>query len=174
MALLEDKIGHLLQVQQALPPFSTRQYTTTQGMCGYDRPLPALAWLMRLCNMTGPTSSRPAPRQRSSTHSVHYVTPPVAPEVAWSPTVSVSSSQTLSSSQSHSSSSGNPSSVPRHWAIRVFDGRHSSTRFLTAGNSTLCFGRDEPVAEQRLMAEGFLRVLQLYVMGKRTASGYVC
>lgn len=51
--------------------------------------------------------------------------PPIVPDVPQSPTYSNASSHTYST---HSNDSGGPVA---HWAMKIFDGRHSSTPFKT-------------------------------------------
>jgi hypothetical protein len=48
-----------------------------------------------------------------------------------------------------------------HWAMKIFDGRHSSTPFQTLGQATKCLGRDESQAIEFLDADGFIKVLEL-------------
>ncbi len=81
--------------------------------------------------------------------------PPAAPSVPTSPTFSSASSQGLSS---HSNDSGGPVA---HWAMRIFDGRHTSSPFRTLGEVTECLGRDEPRVIEILGDDGFEKVLEL-------------
>ncbi|KAJ8109526.1 hypothetical protein OPT61_g7398 [Boeremia exigua] len=81
--------------------------------------------------------------------------PPAAPSVPTSPTFSSASSQGLSS---HSTDSGGPVA---HWAMRIFDGRHTSSPFRTLGEVTECLGRDEPRVIEILGDDGFEKVLEL-------------
>lgn len=87
---------------------------------------------------------------------IPFVPPPV-PEIPHSPTYSTASSQTFST---HSNDSGGPVA---HWAMKIFDGRHSSTPFATVDprQSTKCLGRDEPSAIELLDGDGFQKVLEL-------------
>ncbi|KAJ4382064.1 hypothetical protein N0V86_002392 [Didymella sp. IMI 355093] len=84
-----------------------------------------------------------------------FFVPPAAPSVPTSPTFSSASSQGMSS---HSTDSGGPVA---HWAMRIFDGRHSSTPFRTLGEATECAGRDEPSVIQMLGDDHFEKVLEL-------------
>ncbi|KAF1978659.1 hypothetical protein BU23DRAFT_449368 [Bimuria novae-zelandiae CBS 107.79] len=81
--------------------------------------------------------------------------PPIVPEVPQSPTYSNASSHTYST---HSNDSGGPVA---HWAMKILDGRHSSTPFQTLGQTTRCLGRDEPQAIELLQNDGFEKVLEL-------------
>jgi hypothetical protein len=85
---------------------------------------------------------------------IPFIPPPV-PEIPQSPTYSSSSSHTYSN---HSNDSGDPVA---HWAMKVFDGRHSSTPFRTLGEPTTCLGRDEPRVIEMLDGDGFEKVLEL-------------
>ncbi|KAH9872050.1 hypothetical protein J1614_006310 [Plenodomus biglobosus] len=80
--------------------------------------------------------------------------PPPAPEIPQSPTHSSVSSQT------YSNHSGDSEPVA-HWAMKIFDGRHSSTPFQTLGDATICLGRDEPRVIEMLNSDGFEKVLEL-------------
>jgi len=80
--------------------------------------------------------------------------PPPVPEIPLSPTHSTTSSHTFSNYSTDSD-------PVAHWAMRVFDGRHSSTPFKTLGEPTICLGRDEPRAIERLNGDGFEKVLEL-------------
>ncbi|KAF2852840.1 hypothetical protein T440DRAFT_20297 [Plenodomus tracheiphilus IPT5] len=82
------------------------------------------------------------------------IIPPPAPEIPQSPTHSSASSHTYSN---HSADS---EPVP-HWAMKIFDGRHSSTPFQTLGDATICLGRDEPRVIEMLTGDGFDKVLEL-------------
>lgn len=81
--------------------------------------------------------------------------PPYMPEVPHSPTISTTSSHTMST---NSNDSGGPVA---HWAMRIFDGRHSSTPFQTLGQPTRCLGRDESKALEMLDSDGFMKVVEL-------------
>jgi len=45
--------------------------------------------------------------------------------------------------------------------MKIFDGRHGSTRFRTFGDPTVCLGRDEPRVIEMLDDDGFDKVLEL-------------
>lgn len=81
--------------------------------------------------------------------------PPAAPEAPQSPTYSSTSSHTYSN---HSTDSGEPVA---HWAMKIFDGRHTSTLFRTLSDPTVCNGRDEPRVIEMLEDDGFQKVLEL-------------
>ena len=81
--------------------------------------------------------------------------PPPVPEIPESPTYSSASSHAYSN---HSTDSGEPVA---HWAMKIFDGRHSSTPFQTWGDHTICLGKDEPHAIDYLKSDGFEKVLEL-------------
>lgn len=85
---------------------------------------------------------------------IPYVPPPV-PDIPQSPTYSSASSHTYSN---HSTDSGEPVA---HWAMKILDGRHSSTPFQTLGDATVCLGKDEPRAIPLLDNDGFIKVLEL-------------
>ncbi|KAF2843271.1 hypothetical protein M501DRAFT_1012628 [Patellaria atrata CBS 101060] len=89
--------------------------------------------------------------------------PPHAPEAPISPTFSSSSSLTFSSNQTFSTASSSITRVP-HWARKVFDGRHSATPFRSAGSTTRALGRDEPGAEDRLLADEFQQVIEMHTL----------
>jgi hypothetical protein len=80
--------------------------------------------------------------------------PPAVPEIPQSPTYSSASSHTYST---HSTDS----EPVAHWAMKIFDGRHSSTAFRTLGDPTVCLGRDEMKAIELLVGDGFEKVLEL-------------
>lgn len=80
--------------------------------------------------------------------------PPIVPEVPQSPTFSNASSHSFST---QSNDSGGPVA---HWAMKIFDGRHSSTPFQILGQPTRCLGRDEPQAIEMLDGDGFQKVLE--------------
>jgi hypothetical protein len=80
--------------------------------------------------------------------------PPAVPEIPQSPTYSSASSYTFSN---HSTDS----EPVAHWAMKIFDGRHSSTAFRTLGDRTVCLGRDEPRAIDLLVSDGFEKVLEM-------------
>lgn len=100
-------------------------------------------------------SSRPTSQIYGGIGNVPIFIPPQAPSAPTSPTFSSSSSQGMSS---HSTDSGGPVA---HWAMRIFDGRHSSTPFHTLGDATECFGRDEPQVMKKLGDDGFEKVIEL-------------
>lgn len=85
---------------------------------------------------------------------IPFVPPPV-PDIPQSPTYSSASSHTYSN---HSTDSGEPVA---HWAMKILDGRHSSTPFHTLGDPTVCLGKDEPRAIPLLDNDGFEKVLEL-------------
>jgi len=85
---------------------------------------------------------------------VPYVPPPV-PEIPQSPTYSSASSHTYSN---HSNDSGEPVA---HWAMKIFDGRHSLTQFSTLGVRSTCLGRDEPHVIAILDGDGFEKVAEM-------------
>ncbi|KAJ4377701.1 hypothetical protein N0V83_000530 [Neocucurbitaria cava] len=85
---------------------------------------------------------------------IPFVPPPV-PEIPQSPTYSSASSHAYSN---HSTDSGE---AVAHWAMKIFDGRHSSTPFRTLGDPTMCLGRDEPRVIELLDGDGFEKVLEL-------------
>ncbi|KAF2828710.1 hypothetical protein CC86DRAFT_196799 [Ophiobolus disseminans] len=85
---------------------------------------------------------------------VPFIPPPV-PEIPQSPTYSSASSHAYSN---HSTDSGEPVA---HWAMKIFDGRHTSTQFRTLGDPTVCLGRDEPRVIEMLDDDGFEKVLEL-------------
>ncbi|KAI8936850.1 hypothetical protein NX059_006087 [Plenodomus lindquistii] len=80
--------------------------------------------------------------------------PPAVPEIPQSPTHSSASSHT------YSNHSGDSEPVA-HWAMKIFDGRHSSTPFRKLGDATICLGRDEPRVIEMLNGDGFEKVLEL-------------
>jgi hypothetical protein len=80
--------------------------------------------------------------------------PPPVPEIPTSPT--------YSSASSHAYSNGSTDSEPvAHWAMKILDGRHSSTPFQTLGEPSVCNGRDEPRVIEMLDDDGFEKVLEL-------------
>jgi hypothetical protein len=79
--------------------------------------------------------------------------PPQAPEIPQSPT--------HSSASSHPSNHSNESEPVAHWAMKIFNGRHSSTPFHTLAEPTICLGRDEPRVIEMLDGDGFEKVLEL-------------
>ncbi|KAH8732270.1 hypothetical protein GQ44DRAFT_721566 [Phaeosphaeriaceae sp. PMI808] len=85
---------------------------------------------------------------------IPFIPPPV-PEIPQSPTYSSASSHTYSS---HSNDSSEPVA---HWAMKIFNGRHSSTPFQTFGERTVCTGRDEPKVIELLDKDKFERVVEL-------------
>ncbi|KAH4406706.1 hypothetical protein HBH92_161660 [Parastagonospora nodorum] len=85
---------------------------------------------------------------------IPFIPPPV-PEIPQSPTYSSASSHTYSNG---STDSGEPVA---HWAMKIFDGRHTSTPFHTLGDSTVCLGRDETKAIELLDSDGFIKVVEL-------------
>lgn len=90
---------------------------------------------------------------------IPFIPPPVPEipqsEIPQSPTYSSASSHTYSN---HSTDSGDPVA---HWAMKILDGRHSSTPFMTLGESTICVGRDEPRVIEMLGDDGFEKVMEL-------------
>lgn len=79
--------------------------------------------------------------------------PPAAPEIPQSPT--------YSSASSHAYSNHSTDSEPvAHWAMRIFDGRHTLTRFHTLGEGTVCVGRVEDRVIEMLDRDGFEKVLE--------------
>lgn len=101
------------------------------------------------------TQPRPTSQIYGGIGDIPMFVPPAAPSVPTSPTFSSASSQGLSS---HSTDSGG--SVA-HWAMRIFDGRHTSTAFRTLGEITECLGRDESRVIEMLSSDGFEKVLEL-------------
>ncbi|KAJ4305343.1 hypothetical protein N0V90_000874 [Kalmusia sp. IMI 367209] len=101
-----------------------------------------------------PPPPPPLPPRSPVYGEIPYI-PPIVPEVPQSPTYSNASSHTYSS---HSNDSGGPVA---HWAMKILDGRHSSTPFATLGQGTRCLGRDEPQAIELLVNDGFEKVLEL-------------
>jgi hypothetical protein len=94
-----------------------------------------------------------APPAWAGIGDVRYIPPPV-PEIPQSPT--------YSSASSHTYSNGSTDSEPvAHWAMKIFDGRHSTTPFQTLGEQTVCNGRDEPRVIQMLDDDGFEKVLEI-------------
>ena len=85
---------------------------------------------------------------------IPFIPPPV-PEIPQSPTYSSASSHAYSN---HSNDSGEPVA---HWAMKIFDGRHSTTPFQILGDPTICLGRDEPRVIELLDSDGFEKVLEL-------------
>jgi hypothetical protein len=85
---------------------------------------------------------------------IPYIPPPV-PEIPTSPTYSSASSHTYSN---HSNDSGEPVA---HWAMKIFDGRHSSTPLQTLGDPSICLWRDEPRVIEMLEGDEFEKVLEL-------------
>ncbi|KAH7077965.1 hypothetical protein BKA63DRAFT_275736 [Paraphoma chrysanthemicola] len=85
---------------------------------------------------------------------IPYIPPPV-PEIPTSPTYSSASSHTYSN---HSNDSGEPVA---HWAMKIFDGRHSSTPLKTLGDPSICLGRDEPRVIEMLEGDDFEKVIEL-------------
>ncbi|OAG08337.1 uncharacterized protein CC84DRAFT_1086894 [Paraphaeosphaeria sporulosa] len=102
-----------------------------------------------------PPPPPPPPPPRSPVYGEIPYIPPIVPEVPQSPTYSNASSNTYSL---HSNDSGGPVA---HWAMKILDGRHSSTPFQTLGQPTRCLGRDEPQAIELLVKDGFEKVLEL-------------
>ncbi|KAK7180285.1 hypothetical protein PSPO01_13701 [Paraphaeosphaeria sporulosa] len=102
-----------------------------------------------------PPPPPPPPPPRSPVYGEIPYIPPIVPEVPQSPTYSNASSNTFSL---HSNDSGGPVA---HWAMKILDGRHSSTPFQTLGQPTRCLGRDEPQAIELLVKDGFEKVLEL-------------
>lgn len=106
-----------------------------------------------------PHASPPPPRCQtapgwSGIGDIPFIPPPV-PEIPQSPTHSSASSHTYSN---HSNDSGEPVA---HWAMKIFDGRHSSTPFSTLGERSICYGRDEPRAIEMLLDDGFEKVAEM-------------
>ncbi|KAL5113540.1 hypothetical protein ACEQ8H_008579 [Pleosporales sp. CAS-2024a] len=102
-----------------------------------------------------PLRSQPAPVWGGvGIGDIPFIPPPV-PEIPQSPTYSSASSHTYSNG---SNESGEP--VP-HWAMKIFDGRHTSTPFNSFGNQTICLGRDETDVIELLDSEGFIKVVEL-------------
>jgi hypothetical protein len=85
---------------------------------------------------------------------IPFVPPPV-PEIPTSPTYSSASSHSYSN---QSTDSGEPVA---HWAMKIFDGRHSSSPYHTLGERTDCLGRDEPRVIELLDTDGFEKVVEL-------------
>jgi len=84
---------------------------------------------------------------------IPFVPPPV-PEIPQSPT--------YSSASSHAYSNNSTDSEPvAHWAMKIFDGRHTSTPFRSFSEPTTCAGRDEPRVIEMLGDDGFEKVLEL-------------
>jgi hypothetical protein len=84
---------------------------------------------------------------------IPFIPPPV-PEIPQSPT--------YSSASSHTYSNGSTDSEPvAHWAMKIFDGRHTSTPFHTFSEPTVCLGRDESQAIELLDNDGFQKVAEL-------------
>ncbi|KAJ9645956.1 hypothetical protein H2199_002999 [Coniosporium tulheliwenetii] len=89
-----------------------------------------------------PTPLRP-PLPRDWNHSYFppqapYVLPqvPRPPDIPLSPSISNDSAETYSSMHTVSTESSNNNHRPRHWARKIFDGRHGHTRFRsTAGQA---------------------------------------
>ncbi|KAF2644655.1 hypothetical protein P280DRAFT_514124 [Massarina eburnea CBS 473.64] len=102
-------------------------------------------------------STPPPPSPRSPAYGIGDIpfVPPMVPSAPQSPTISTASSQTHST---HSNDSAGPVA---HWAMRIFDGRYSSTPFQVLGQPTKCLGRDEPKAIELLDNDGFENVLEL-------------
>ena len=84
---------------------------------------------------------------------IPYIPPPV-PEIPLSPTSSAASSHAYSSQSTDSE-------TVAHWAMKIFDGRHTSTQFHTFGEPTECLGPEEPRVIEMLEADGFQRVVEL-------------
>ncbi|KAF2085042.1 hypothetical protein K490DRAFT_68242 [Saccharata proteae CBS 121410] len=103
----------------------------------------------------------PQPRQnlRGNINARTWSPLPEAPPLS-SPTFSSSSSQTFPSFSTSPPISPGAVTVRRHWATRVFDGRHTQTRFRAPGRRTRCHGEDEPAALEMLRRDGFIKVLE--------------
>ncbi|KAH6616748.1 hypothetical protein C7974DRAFT_51499 [Boeremia exigua] len=127
----------------ALPPRTQRPKSQVYGGIGEVPFMPPAA------------ASKPAPHAYGGIGGFPMFVPPAAPSVPTSPTFSSASSQGMSS---HSTDSGGPVA---HWAMRIFDGRHTSTPFQTLGDITECLGRDEPRVIEMLGDDGFEKVLEL-------------
>ncbi|RMZ71613.1 hypothetical protein GMOD_00006747 [Pyrenophora seminiperda CCB06] len=84
---------------------------------------------------------------------IPYIPPPVL-EIPLSPTSSAASSQAYSSQSTDSE-------PVAHWAMKIFDGRHTSTQFHTFGEATECLGPEEPRVIEMLEADGFQRIVEL-------------
>lgn len=82
--------------------------------------------------------------------------PPSAPEVP-------PASQFTDSAYGSAASAGNSGSGEgfTHWAMKIFDGRHSSTPFQALGDTTICYGRDVPRVIELLDNDGFEKVVEL-------------
>ncbi|EON64590.1 hypothetical protein W97_03823 [Coniosporium apollinis CBS 100218] len=93
-----------------------------------------------------------------------YVPPqvPRPPGIPPSLSISTDSAETYSSMptiSTQSSNNNNDNHRPRHWARKIFDGRHGATRFRnTAGQANKCLGRHEPAAYEELRTGGFVKV----------------
>jgi hypothetical protein len=127
-----------------------------------------------------PKTARPKIHTHPTYPAPHYGHPPPPPQLphryvvppAWAgigeipfippPVPEIPQSPTYSSASSHAYSNGSTDSEPvAHWAMKIFDGRHSSTPFRTLGEPTLCNGRDEPRVIEMLDDDGFEKVLEL-------------
>jgi hypothetical protein len=84
---------------------------------------------------------------------IPFVPPPV-PEIPTSPTYSSASSHTYSNNSTESE-------PVAHWAMKIFNGRHTNTKFHTLADRTICVGKDEPRAIEMLDDDGFEQVLEV-------------
>ena len=167
MHRLRVRLTKLLKKQEPIDSYFNRLSVNGSG---YARtPKPASPKMARPKITTLPTypaytHHRPQPQLPHLPHraaaptwggigDIPFIPPPV-PEIPQSPT--------YSSASSHAYSNHSTDSEPvAHWAMKIFDGRHTSSRFQTLGEPTICLGKDEVRAIELLDSDGFEKVLEL-------------
>ncbi|CBX99815.1 hypothetical protein LEMA_P074040.1 [Plenodomus lingam JN3] len=159
------RLSKLLKKQVPVDPcFRRRSSVHVPSRAGTPKPAsPKISRPRIHSHSTYPTAYSPQPHPHRASIASTWggvgigdipLIPPPAPEIPQSPTHSSASSHT------YSNHSGDSEPVA-HWAMKIFDGRHSSTPFQTLGDATICLGRDEPRVIQMLDSDGFEKVLEL-------------
>ncbi|ORY17790.1 hypothetical protein BCR34DRAFT_596663 [Clohesyomyces aquaticus] len=161
LAIIHSRLSRLLEIQEPLEGYfdrlSVNHGPRTPGIPSPVTARPVIRSYQTYPHYTHHPPPPPLPPRapRSPMYGeVPYIPPPV-PEIPRSPTYSTVSSQN-DTVHSDGSSSGT-----RHWATKIFDGRHSISPFQTSGQPTKCLGRDDPKALTLLDADGFQKVLEL-------------
>jgi hypothetical protein len=86
--------------------------------------------------------------------------PPQAPDIPHISHIPQSPTYSSASSQAYSNHSSESEPVA-HWAMKIFNGRHTQTSFQTFAEPTVCVGKDETRVIELLDSDGFEKVLEL-------------
>ncbi|KAI9682490.1 MAG: hypothetical protein M1829_000282 [Trizodia sp. TS-e1964] len=149
MPLLREKIDRLRDAQDNNP---------VEAAFTAIVPKPRLSPLPPRQEFNLPQRPKPeAFRSQSYPQPKNYY-PPNVPEVPLAPQVPQSPTSTFSTTSS-SGTSGSSQSL-KHWAVAIFDGRHSTTPFTTSGQRSRCIG--DPTGDFELgLSRGYDQIVEM-------------